>query len=101
LNDLMYPGAKVFITTIPLGLKWSGGPLIDKHIGCINKSIRKVTALVPGVTLIDLAERVCPKGKCILQEEGAAQAIRPDGLHYDMEGARQLSAWMLDELGAN
>lgn len=92
--------ARVFTATLPFGLKsWASRELHDQVI-CINRSIRRLADAVPGLSVIELADRVCPKGVCIVREDGLPHEVRPDGVHYDMDGARPLSTWLLDELRA-
>ena len=61
-------------------------------------SLRKVAAAVPGVELLDLGGYLCPDRACTLQHRG--KKIRPDGVHYDIEGALGVSRWVLERVGA-
>ena len=97
LSDLVAPTTRVWVVTTPyvLGEVW-GGKSLNQEIDCINTTLRNAASEVRGVEVVELGERLCPKGDCKLQSEGTN--IRTDGLHYDMAGARALSAWVLDEI---
>jgi hypothetical protein len=47
------------------------------------------------VSFVDLAAHVCPDPEC-----PDLQELRPDGLHYDPEGAIEVAAWLTGELEA-
>ena len=66
------------------------------NIDCINASIRKSAAAVKGVEVLDFAAQLCPKGECIRESSG--QIIRPDGVHYTIDGAAEISRWVLTEI---
>ena len=51
---------------------------------------------MPDVGLLDLADHLCPGGICQEALEGAT--IRPDGVHYDIAGARGVASWVLEEI---
>lgn len=88
---------RVFAVTLPYGLGAWGGDDFHREVDCINADIRAAVAQVSGVEILNLAERICPKGRpCEVESEGAK--IRPDGVHYDMAGAREVSAWVFDQL---
>jgi lysophospholipase L1-like esterase len=65
-------------------------------VKCINAAIRQVSNAVPGVEVLDLAERLCPKGIC--ERELAGVPIRPDGVHYSMDGGAELAKWVLEQV---
>jgi hypothetical protein len=48
------------------------------------------------VQILDLAERLCPNGVCEREIDGVP--IRPDGVHYSMEGGTGLSRWVLEQI---
>jgi peptidoglycan/LPS O-acetylase OafA/YrhL len=98
--DLVRPKTRTFLLTLPKSLRpWDGEPE-QEEIACVNKTIRKVAAAIPGIEVLDLGERVCPRGECIVQEPGLPKPIRPDGIHYDMDGARNVSQWILEQIVA-
>ena len=82
--------------TIPYPLDvYDRGPF-RAEVDCINASIRAAAKAAPDVSLLDLGEQLCPKGIC--QREFEQHPIRPDGVHYTIEGAASLSRWALDEI---
>lgn len=90
--------AKVYLVTTPFPLADDvDNETVRRHVRCINKTLRKVVSGLD-VTVIDLGEHLCPKEKCRLREDGASVLIRPDGIHFHMEGAKPMSAWVLDQL---
>ncbi len=96
LGDLRSPGGRVFTVTVPYPLGIYDNATFRAEVDCINTSIRRSSASVPGVEILDLAQWLCPAGVC--RREFAGQAIRPDGVHYTIEGAAGLSRWVLGEL---
>jgi peptidoglycan/LPS O-acetylase OafA/YrhL len=96
LATLQGAGRPVWVLTIPTPLGPYDSPEFRDQATCINDSLRKVTKSVPGVKMLDFAERVCPAGIC--QREYAGAVIRPDGVHYSMDGGAELSKWVLTQL---
>jgi hypothetical protein len=96
LKDLVVPPTRVWAVTIPYPLDIYDTAPFRAEVDCINASIKKTAAAVPGVTVLDLAERLCPKGVC--QRESDGVEIRPDGVHYTIQGANSLSRWVLSEI---
>jgi peptidoglycan/LPS O-acetylase OafA/YrhL len=96
LADLLSPEGRVWAVTVPYPLGEYDTAAFRAETDCINASIRKSAAAVPGVELLDFAEQLCPKGKCQLEYDG--KTIRPDGVHYTIDGAAALSAWVLDAI---
>ncbi len=96
LEDLSSPEGRVWAATIPYPLGEYDTATFRAEVDCINASIRKSAAAVPGVALLDFAERLCPKGVCERESDGLV--IRPDGVHYTIDGARSVSRWVLAEL---
>jgi hypothetical protein len=86
----------VWAVTLPYPLgPWESA----KHhaeVDCINASIRKVAPTIAGVRVLDLAERICRNGACELERNGVK--IRPDGVHFDIDGALDVSRWVLDQV---
>jgi peptidoglycan/LPS O-acetylase OafA/YrhL len=87
---------RVWAVTVPYPLGVYDDATFRGEVDCINASIRKVAAAVPGVRILDLAERLCPSGVCVREAEGAV--IRPDGVHYSIDGGRDLARWVLDQI---
>jgi peptidoglycan/LPS O-acetylase OafA/YrhL len=96
LEDLTSPGGQVWAVTVPYALGVWDVPAIRAEVDCINASIRAAAASVPDVRVLELAEHLCPKGSCELELDGAE--IRPDGVHFSVDGARGLSSWVLDQI---
>ncbi|HTA91857.1 MAG TPA: hypothetical protein VK745_19880, partial [Polyangiaceae bacterium] len=67
------------------------------QVGCINVSVRAAAAAVSAVQLLDLSERLCPKGVCE-EETARGEVIRPDGVHFSLEGANSLSRWVFEQI---
>ncbi len=66
---------------------------------CINRSLHKAAEAVPGILILDFAERLCPQGECQREFDGAV--IRPDGVHYSMDGGLDVSRWVLQAVQAH
>jgi hypothetical protein len=82
--------------TVPYPLGEYDTPAFRAETDCINASIRRSAAKVPGIAILDFAEQLCPKGVCQLEYEG--KTIRPDGVHYTIDGAANVSRWVLSEI---
>ncbi|MEO7110619.1 MAG: acyltransferase family protein [Polyangiaceae bacterium] len=89
---------EVWVVTLPDPLGPYDSAPYRKEIDCINESIRKVAAGAPTVRVLELGAHVCPAHECTRELNG--KTIRPDGVHYDIDGARELSRWVLDQVGA-
>ena len=98
LPQLVAPNTRVFVVTLPHSTRVWDGEEQQKQIDCVNAVLRRAQAAVPGTEMLDLGERVCPKGACILQEPDAPRQIRPDGIHYDLEGGHKIGAWVLQQI---
>jgi peptidoglycan/LPS O-acetylase OafA/YrhL len=68
----------------------------DDKIGCANEALARVVGQVPGTSLVDVNELVCPgSGPC--REELDGDGIRPDGLHFgDGPAGQQVARWVLE-----
>jgi hypothetical protein len=89
---------EVWAVTLPDPLGPYDNAQFRDEVDCINASIRKVAATVPAVHVLEFGKRVCPDHECVRELNG--KTIRPDGVHYDIDGARELSNWILDQIGA-
>jgi peptidoglycan/LPS O-acetylase OafA/YrhL len=96
LADLKSDGVHVWAVTVPYALGVWETPAFHAEVDCINTSIRRAAESVQGVQLLELAEHMCPAGNCALESHG--QTIRPDGVHYSIDGALAVSQWILDEV---
>lgn len=89
-------GARLVALTLPQPLgPWESRAFRDET-RCINRDLQRAAAQVPGVELVDLAEHLCPGGAC--QRVLGGTVVRPDGVHYSMEGGGQVARWLLGEL---
>jgi peptidoglycan/LPS O-acetylase OafA/YrhL len=86
----------LWAVTVPYPLGPYDNATYRAEVDCLNASIRAAAASVPGVQILDLAERVCPKGVCEREIDGVA--IRPDGVHYSMEGGTSVAGWVLEQI---
>jgi peptidoglycan/LPS O-acetylase OafA/YrhL len=96
LADLSPAQGRVWAVTVPYVLGPWEGAAFRAEVDCINAEIRRASASVPGVRVLELGEHLCPKGVCQRELDGVA--IRPDGIHFTVEGAAGLSQWVLDEV---
>jgi hypothetical protein len=96
LAALASDSGRVWAVTVPYPLGVYDDATFRGEVDCINASIRKVAATVPDVRILDLAERLCPNGVCQREVDGAL--IRPDGVHYSMDGGRDVSRWVLEQV---
>ena len=96
LAGLQNPEHPVWVLTVPPPLGPYDSADYRAEAGCINDSIRKIVKSIPGLRVLDIAERLCPGGVC--QRESAGATIRVDGVHYSMDGGAELAAWMLAQI---
>ncbi len=95
LGELREQDSRVWVVTVPYPLGNWETRAIRAQVDCINASIRKASAAT-GVEILDLSERLCPKGVC--ERELGAEVIRPDGVHFSIEGAADVSRWVLGQI---
>jgi peptidoglycan/LPS O-acetylase OafA/YrhL len=96
LGSLTTVEGPVWAVTVPYPLGPYDSAGYRAEVDCINAAIRRATAAVAGVRILDLAEMLCPRGEC--QREGDGTAIRPDGVHYDIEASRALARQVLEQI---
>jgi peptidoglycan/LPS O-acetylase OafA/YrhL len=97
LRELEGEAGLVFTSTIPYPVGRYDAPEFREEVDCINASIRKTVAAVPGVQLIDVGARLCPGGVCE-QDVGLSEPVRPDGVHFSIDSAQGLSRWVYEEI---
>ncbi len=97
LRALQGEAGVVFTSTIPYALVHWDSAEFNAQIDCVNRSIRKSAATVPGVFMLDVGGRLCPKSVCE-QDIGAKEPIRPDGMHFSIDGAHALARWVYEEI---
>jgi peptidoglycan/LPS O-acetylase OafA/YrhL len=96
LGALTSGTGRVWAVTVPYPLGPYDDATFRAEVDCINASIRRAAAAVPGVQILDLAARLCPNGVC--EEEAFGTLIRPDGVHYSMDGGQGVSRWVFDHV---
>ena len=96
LSELKGGKGRLWAVTLPYPLGEYDTADFRAEVDCINKSIRKSVAAVPGTDILELGEHLCPGGTC--QRELNGITIRPDGVHYTIEGAAKVSRWVLLEV---
>jgi peptidoglycan/LPS O-acetylase OafA/YrhL len=95
LAELAGTPGTVWAVTVPYPLGQWDNASHRAEVDCINGSIRKTSAAA-GVRILDLAELLCPKGACEREREG--EAIRPDGVHYDLVASHVLARRVLQRI---
>jgi hypothetical protein len=88
------PNAWVVTVPYPVG-PYDSRPWREK-IDCINASLRKVAKKFDGLHVLEFGAHFCPNGGCAYEYEG--HTIRPDGVHYDIEGMRGFSLWIMQQI---
>jgi peptidoglycan/LPS O-acetylase OafA/YrhL len=96
LAQLEDASGRVWIVTSPYPLGPYDNASYRKEVDCINASTRKIAAKRGIARIIDVNEMLCPKGEC--QRELGGVSIRPDGVHYDIEGARGLAQGVMEQV---
>jgi len=97
LRELEGEAGLVFTSTIPYPVGRYDAAEFRDEVDCINTSIRKTVNAVPGVQLIDVGARLCPGGVC-QQDVGGDEPVRPDGVHFSIDSAQDLSRWVYEEI---
>jgi hypothetical protein len=92
---------QLWVTRVPYALGIWHRPERDGHIDCFNRMIDDVASRIPGVRILDLAKRLCPSGSASCATESAGLPIRPDGLHFAGDGAKETASWVLDQLAGS
>ncbi len=89
---------QLWLTRVPYPLGVWYKPERDSHVDCFNQMIDDVASRFPTVRVLDLAKHVCPAGSASCAKESAGVLIRPDGLHFAGDGAKETALWVLDQL---
>jgi lysophospholipase L1-like esterase len=100
LRDLEATQTRVFVATVPFPLGHWDTAEYRARIDCINASLRKAVATVPSSQLLEVNERLCPGGVCTRDMPGVGP-LRPDGVHFSINGARGTARWVLQRLKAD
>jgi peptidoglycan/LPS O-acetylase OafA/YrhL len=96
LGSLRSDRGRVLVLSVPYPLGQFDTASYRAQVDCINGLIREAVASAPGVQILDLAERLCPNGVCERDNDGVP--IRPDGVHYSMDGGASLSRWVIEQV---
>jgi len=99
LRDLESTPTRVFAVTVPYPLGHWDTAEYRARVDCINASLRKAVAAVPSSRLLEVDAQLCPRGSC-KRDLPSGAPIRPDGVHFSIEGARLTAAWVLERLNA-
>jgi len=86
----------VYLTNVaPLGSDWPPSDSAQR-VGCLDGLDLQIARSSPNVTLIDLAQFVCPRGAC--RQSYLSDQFRVDGLHYSNAAARYVAVWVLGQV---
>lgn len=97
LNDLEPALGRLFVVTAPYPAGRYDKPEYRVQIDCINASLRRAARTAPSARILDFHERVCPGGLCQRDLPGKGP-LRPDGVHFSIDGAEHVARWVFDEL---
>lgn len=86
---------RVVVTRVPYPMgRWRHSNVLDR-VDCYNGMLERASAKAR-VPMLDLMGYVCPTRACVAESNG--HPLRPDGLHFDGEGAEETARWVLREL---
>jgi peptidoglycan/LPS O-acetylase OafA/YrhL len=96
--DLRSGGAPVVLVTAPgTSLSWvleRVEPGMAERVACTNALLDDVAGAHDDVSVVDLASFVCPPGEACLEQLDGVD-LRPDGLHFQDEGAALVNRWLV------
>jgi len=103
VDDLSARGAPVVLVTAPgSSLSWvveRVKPGMDERVACTNQVLADIAQARAGVEVVDLASFVCPPGhECQTHIDGVD--LRPDGRHFEGDGARLVNEWLMPRVVA-
>lgn len=93
VTTLSATGARVVIAGPPPLLLPS--PTINERLACM-RTVEQQVASQANVAMIDLTKLVCPHRRCLSEVDGST--LRPDGLHFQGEGADVVTRWLVPQL---
>ncbi|HEU0191827.1 MAG TPA: acyltransferase family protein [Mycobacterium sp.] len=102
LEVLGATGARVVVATVPYsryGEKPDGSLYPEDQPGRVdqwNALLRRVAGNLPGVRLMDLNRKLCPKGVYTTKVDGIK--VRSDGVHLTPEGVAWLTPWLEESI---
>ncbi len=97
LRDLEGTPGRLSVVTAPYPVGSWDTPEYRAQIDCLNASLRRATLTAPSARLLELHTRVCPNGLC-QQDIPGKGPMRPDGVHFSIEGAEHVARWAFGEL---
>jgi hypothetical protein len=97
LGDLEHAQGRIFVVTVPYPLVHYETPEFRKQIDCINASLHRVARSSSRVRVIELHDKLCPTGEC-QRELPEGGTLRPDGVHFSIDGAKHVGSWVLAEM---
>lgn len=99
VRDLRSAGSTVVLATAPGSdtgfILDRVAPGMARRVACVNDVYRRIADREPGVSLVDLARFICPAGQQCLVRGPGGENLRPDGLHFDGDGARYVNRWLI------
>lgn len=90
------PRTRVVVARVPYPVGSWDSPPLHGRVDCFNRTLDAAAMKVPASVTLDLFAFLCPEGACALTSDGAP--IRPDGMHFQGEGANATARWVLAEL---
>ena len=97
LHELEEAQARLFVVTAPYPVGRWDTQEYRTQIDCINASLRRVARTAPSARILDVHERLCPRGLCQRELPGKGP-VRPDGVHFSLAGAEDVARWVLDQI---
>ncbi len=91
-------GAAVAVTTVPYPRFPFLPRSLDAATDCMNRTIATTFTRTGSARVVDLGGWVCPAADRCVREVGGVN-LRPDGVHFEGEGAALAAAWVLDQVG--
>jgi lysophospholipase L1-like esterase len=99
LQELVQARGRVFVVTVPYPLGRYDTAEYRTQVDCINASLRRAAQSAPASRVLEFQEHICPKGACLRELPGSGQ-LRPDGVHFSMDGAQYVAHWVFAQLDA-
>lgn len=97
LHDAERPEGRLFVVTAPYPSGRYDKPEYRAQIDCINAALRRALTTAPSAQLVDLHQHLCPNGQCQQTLPNDAP-LRPDGVHFSMEGAEHVARWFFHQI---
>jgi peptidoglycan/LPS O-acetylase OafA/YrhL len=97
LHDVESAQGRLFVVTAPYPVGRYDKPEYRAQIDCINASLRRAISAAPSAGILDVHGRLCPNGVCPQAFPGKGP-LRPDGVHFSIEGAEHVARWVFAEM---